>query len=215
MKVFNFQFSFLGLRKIAELFSADTRGTSLQTNNYQLKTNFGYSLVEVLVAISVLLISIVGPLTIASKGLQNSTFAKQQNIAFFLAQEGLESIIKIREEGGVKAYALTGEAGGPTAWDDMAALDSFDCTADTPCGVDVDDFSVFSCDDRTCDIYLHDSGRARYRHSSSGGTATPYRREIVLDVNDSRAYVESTVTWGETEDKKVVLATYIYNIYEK
>lgn len=174
----------------------------------------GYSLVEVLVAISVLLISIVGPLTIASKGLQNSIFAKQQNIAFFLAQEGLESIIKIREEGGVKAYALTGEAGGPTAWDDIAALDSFDCTAETPCGVDIDDFTVFNCDDRTCNLYLFESGRARYRHSSSG-TETPYRREIVLDVNDSRAYVESTVTWGESEDKKVRLATYIYNIYER
>lgn len=175
----------------------------------------GYSLVEVLVAISVLLISVAGPMTIAAKGLQNASFAKQQNIAFFLAQEGLEVIVKIREEGGVKAHLLTGEAGGPTAWDDIADLSAFGCTTSSPCGVDIDDFSLFSCSDRTCDFYLHDSGRARYRHSSGGGTATPYRREVVLDIDDARVYVESTVTWGESDDQKVVLATYIYNIYEK
>lgn len=174
----------------------------------------GYSLVEVLVAITVLLISIVGPITIAAKGLQNAAFAKQQNIAFFLAQEGLEVVVKIREEGGVQAHLLTGEAGGPTAWEDVMELDDLDCTEETPCGVDINDFSLFNCEDRTCDLYLYDSGRARYRHST-GGEETPYRREVVLDINDERVYVESTVTWGESEDRKVVLATYIYNIYEK
>ena len=214
MKVFSFQFLFSRLRKIAGRFSVYIP-SPLLTKNYQLETKNGYSLVEVLVAISVLLISIVGPITIAAKGLQNASFAKQQNVAFFLAQEGLEVVVKIREEGGVKAHLLTGEAGGPTAWDDITALSTLDCSALSPCSVDINDFSLFSCGNRTCDLYLHNSGRARYRHTSSGGTATPYRREITLDINDSRVYVESTVTWGESEDKKVTLATYIYNIYEK
>ena len=58
----------------------------------------GYSLVEVLVAIAILMLAIVGAMTIASKGLQSSFYAREQNIAFFLAQEGTEAVMTIRNE---------------------------------------------------------------------------------------------------------------------
>ena len=58
----------------------------------------GYSLVEVLVAISVLLIALVGPMTIAQSGLKRSAQSKDNTMAVFLAQEGIEAVVKIREE---------------------------------------------------------------------------------------------------------------------
>ena len=50
----------------------------------------GFSLVETLVAISILLIVIVGPMTISMSTAKSSSFASEQVQAFFLAQEGLE-----------------------------------------------------------------------------------------------------------------------------
>lgn len=170
----------------------------------------GYSLVEVLVATTVLLIAIVGPLTIAANGLKKANFSKAQNTAFFLAQEGLESVIKAREDNALKVF--TGD--GTEVWDDVDALDDNDaCTVDEPCAVDVSNGGALSlCSDGTCDLYLQAVGRDRYSHDDSG-QATRFNRQIVLQVNDERAFVRSIVSWGTQPDETVELSTYIYNIY--
>lgn len=175
----------------------------------------GYSLVEVLIAITVLLISIVGPLTIAQAGLKNASLAKQQNTAFFLAQEGLEVVVKMREDDALPSYVSNP---GDDVWSESGVLgiDDLECTSDTPCGVDIANSELFRCDadGETCDLYLFDSGRDRYRHDSTGGEATRYRREISVNVNDTRLHVTARVNWGEDSDEQVELETYIYNIYE-
>ena len=171
----------------------------------------GYSLVEVLIAISILLISIIGPFTIASTGLKNASFAKQQNTAFFLAQEGLEAVIKIREDSALPIFVNGGN--WSEVWDDVTNLPT--CTDANPCGVDASNSTVFDCDGsgRTCDLYLFDSGRLHYRHDTTG-TETEYSREITIDVDNVKMRVESTVMWGTEPDQKVELETYVYNIYE-
>ena len=55
-------------------------------------SNAGFTLIESLVAISILLLSISAPLTIASKGLASSFFARDQITAFYLAQDAVEYI---------------------------------------------------------------------------------------------------------------------------
>lgn len=171
----------------------------------------GYSLVEVLVAVSVLLLAIVGPLTIASKGLQNASTAKQQTTAFFLAQEGLEAVAKLRDEGALEVY----DGSASDVWSTMEAINTGGaCTSDEPCGVDIEsDTPLFLCSGSTCDLYLMSSGRARYAHDASG-EVTNYHRELTIDVDTERAYVQSIVTWGPGTDERVALSTYLYNIYE-
>jgi len=183
------------------------------------KSNSGYSLVEVLVAVSILLIAIVGPMTIASKGLKNASEAKVQNTAFFLAQEGLEAVVKAREDNALKVFAI----GGSDVWDDVEDLDGVGdlsdvCTEANPCGVDVDNgMSLFECDSGTCDLYIHTTGRDRYSHNSTGGTPTAFHREIILAVDgDESIYVRSIVSWNSdlsNPDTQVELSTYLYNIY--
>ena len=51
-----------------------------------------FTLIETLVAISILMIAIAGPLTVAAKGYAAAIDAKNQSIAANLAQEGLEYI---------------------------------------------------------------------------------------------------------------------------
>jgi type II secretory pathway pseudopilin PulG len=56
----------------------------------------GFSLVETLVATSILLLVVVGPLAISSRTAKSSTFATEQLTAYLLAQEGLELAEKAR-----------------------------------------------------------------------------------------------------------------------
>lgn len=56
------------------------------------KNNKGFTIIETLVAVTILMISIVGPLTIAQKSLMASIYARDQVTASFLAQDIIEKI---------------------------------------------------------------------------------------------------------------------------
>ncbi len=61
-------------------------------NLIKLKNNKGFTIIETLVAVAILMISIAGPLTIAQKGLTAAIYARDQITAAFLAQENMELI---------------------------------------------------------------------------------------------------------------------------
>lgn len=82
--------------------------------------NKGFTIIETLVAITILMISIVGPLTIAQKSLNAATYAKDQVIASFLAQDLMEDIKNNRDN-----YIITSGTG---------ALDSWNYICTTSCG---------------------------------------------------------------------------------
>jgi hypothetical protein len=170
----------------------------------------GYSFVEVLVAIAILLVGIVGPLTIASKGLKNATFAREQNIAFFLAQEGIEGVIYQREKAGLEHLA---DESAPT-WDWVPPT----CRTGDACGVDMETKTINGCGSLSnCQLFLHDTGTIRYDHHAAGGTKTLYVRTLYFTLLDSDTVeVRSVVTWNASaygSDRSVELTTYLYDIY--
>jgi prepilin-type N-terminal cleavage/methylation domain-containing protein len=57
--------------------------------------NAGFTLVETLVAIAILMIAIAGPLTVAEKGLSAAIYARDKLIGSYLAQDGMEAIKNI------------------------------------------------------------------------------------------------------------------------
>lgn len=59
--------------------------------------NRAFTLIETLVAITILMIAIAGPLTVASKGFTSALDAKNQSVAINLAQEGLEYISFVKD----------------------------------------------------------------------------------------------------------------------
>jgi len=75
-----------------------------------MKTNIknkGFTLIETLVAVSILMISIAGPLTIAQRSLKASIYAKDQVTASFLAQDMIEQIKRDKGTNGFDTWATT------------------------------------------------------------------------------------------------------------
>ena len=65
--------------------------------NYKTKKHKGFTLVEAMVAISILSLAVTGPLIIAQKGLGSAIYARDQITAFYLAQEAVEYIRNVRD----------------------------------------------------------------------------------------------------------------------
>ncbi len=70
-----------------------------------------FTLIETLVAVSLLTISIVAPMTLASQSLSAAFFARDQITAFNLAQEGLEAVRAMRD-GQILSISQTADASG-------------------------------------------------------------------------------------------------------
>jgi type II secretory pathway pseudopilin PulG len=72
-----------------------SKSHSLATCHLPLSTDSGFTIVETLVAITILMIAIAGPLTIAEKALSAAIYARDHLMASYLAQDAMESIKNI------------------------------------------------------------------------------------------------------------------------
>lgn len=82
------------------------------TNNKQK----GFTLVETLVAISILLIAVVGPISLIGDSLHKLYFARDQMVAINLAQEGIEVVRQKRDSDMLAAAASTLFSTGGTSY---------------------------------------------------------------------------------------------------
>lgn len=60
-------------------------------------TRKGFTLIETLVAVMLLSIAVVAPMSLASKSLGSAYYARDQITAFYLAQEAIEAVRSIRD----------------------------------------------------------------------------------------------------------------------
>lgn len=103
--------------------------------------NKGFTLIETLVAIAVLMIAVAGPLSIAHKALTGALYAKNQSIASFLAQDEMELIKNIRDNYLVdnNTYLWWSEVIGGTKCNN-------DTSDSTRCGADIFSNDIYSSD---------------------------------------------------------------------
>ncbi len=69
----------------------------LKTQNSKLKTTAGFTLVETLVAVMLLSVAVVAPMSLAARSLGSAYYARDQITAFYLAQEAIEALRSIRD----------------------------------------------------------------------------------------------------------------------
>ena len=160
----------------------------------------GFTIIETLVAVAVLMIAVSGPLVVASKGLTAALYARDQVIASYLAQETMETIKNVRDNNIstidanqwlgniIPSTGLCDSLSGPCK---MSSLD-VGVVAGSPCVIG------------SCDIYYNDDSGYTY---DSGTTKTIFDRYYYLTEpnsatvcsasTDSECEAHIVVTWNE------------------
>ena len=178
----------------------------------------GFSLVEVLVAITLLLIALVGPMTFFARNSQSAEVANDRTIAAFLAQEGAELIQKDRDDRVLQWFEDPENNDEP--WQDF--LNNVSDCRDSECGVEISVWSteVTDCSNQAnCQLYYNaDADRNRYNHQGDGDT-TPYTRIIRLSSSDysREVTITSTVEWETSAlrgTQQVEVQTTIFNVFD-
>jgi len=187
----------------------------------------GFSLVETLVAITILLLVIVGPMTIVANATIGSNFSNEQVVASFLAQEGAELAQKIRDDLLLQNFTDGVDHSGWDAFTDGGAYAS--CFTAAGCGLYIDTSAtglveVENCSTGDCQLTLDEGAtrqRDRYTHDGSG-TATIFERVITMTEDTPgtsggrEVEVTSTVTWrtgNQIQEQTAEVRTYLYNVY--
>lgn len=198
----------------------------------------GFSLVETLVAITILLLVIAGPMAISSSAARSTSFSSEQVVAFFLAQEGAELVQKARDDILIKYFIDPADTlysfhiSNPWGYftDTSGSGPYEDCFASSGCGLEINtniDGSLKApvvCNTSTgsCDLYYDNSAeRSQYTHiNSATASTTPFSRVITITPdtllpNDS-VKVTSKVTWrtgAQRKQQEVSVETYLFNVY--
>lgn len=195
----------------------------------------GFTLVETLVAITLLLLVIVGPMSIASRGIQNAYYAGDQTTATFLAQEAIEHIQGLRDDNALQEaieFQSQGNNNDDDVWTWYDAGGDWDvyCKAETGCDIDFDSGNYRDCATQSrCQLQKYTGNSAidrifAYQTVGPDWSDSPFTRVIRIgDVITSGGEpvavpVSVTVSWesslfGGTRD--VVLQTYLYNLYSR
>ena len=190
----------------------------------------GFTLVEVLVAISLLLMVIVGPLQILSRTNNSTAFATEQMTAWFLAQEGLELVQQVRD--GYLLQYFDDSSATLKPWALFAATTTASTGKLKPCFTNGCDITlnaagvatVVDCTNNgaACDLKLDTNAAKRMRYNITTGnpTSPTFRRVIIMTETGRGREVSatSTVTWRTGSlivSQKVETVTSLFNIYDK
>lgn len=150
----------------------------------------GFTLVETLVAIGILVLAVMGTFSAAQMGITTSTYSKNQVIAFYLAQDGVEFIRNLRDNNGLQGQPwLTG----------ISSNSSDPCYFGNICIVDPTAISpnptIIKCSggNGSCPFLKQDSNGI-YGYVS--GEDTIFKREIQLTrINDNEISILVSVIW--------------------
>lgn len=192
----------------------------------------GFSLVETLVAITILLIVIVGPMTIISTASNSSSFASDQVTAFFLAQEGAELAQKARDDVILNRFLPLSDGNyDATPWvtfsDETSGAPFEECFIASGCGLEISenlDGAIETPIDCTgssaCDLFFDTNTinvRSRYTHTVTGNQVTEFNRSVRFEnISAFEIRVVSTVTWfsGQTRNaQSIEVETFLIDVY--
>jgi Tfp pilus assembly protein PilV len=172
----------------------------------------GFTLLEALVATSILMVAVAAPITIAQKGLSSAVYSKNQMIASYLAQDAIEYIKNKRDEVTIENKSTT------LGWNNLEIFNvsGESCLVSPFCDIDTinEEVKAFSAA-----VPLTKDGNGFYVHNES--TDTIFTRQIKIQLNDinptvsptvyNEALITVTVSWGGAGNE-VVVKTLIYNI---
>lgn len=187
----------------------------------------GFTMIETLVAVFILMLAITGPLYFVSQSLQSAYYARDQVTAFYLTQESVELVKNIRD-----TNALTASCDEAQYWlscnahtvDDLTA-----CTGAYGCVVGLTAekaIYVAGCSsdaDSSCVLRQNtgvvDELEFSYGSSGSGWSPARFQKRVYIEIKNEAAYVGGSeaevvvrVNWRSgTIDREFVVRQNITN----
>jgi len=165
---------------------------------YKLPT--GFTLIEALVAVTILTLAVAGPLVTANRAVVSAQTSRDQLTASYLAQEGIEYVHMVRDNAFLATYP---PGNSSTAWTNfLSSVSQCDATTNSTraCTFDpVNGFSTSCTLDSSCGpLYLTNATPQRFvRTSLPEYTQTIFTRtvQVFQDNPTSDARVTSQVSW--------------------
>jgi type II secretory pathway pseudopilin PulG len=148
--------------------------------------NSGFTLLETLVAVLILMLAVTGPLTIAFKGFNAVSVAKEQIVAYFLAQDAIEFIRFARD-----TNRLSG-----SDWLTGSAYNLSNCISNKCYFDSTGSASPLQCTAGVCSLMKYDSATGKYQYTS--GVNTIYRRTVTIipvGAGTTEVIASSTISW--------------------
>ncbi len=160
-----------------------------------MKSGAGFTLIEVLAAIFIMLVGVLGVFGLITRTVTFNSSVNSQLVASYLAQEGLEIVRNMRDTNFLKIHK---GAGGQ--WNDGLTA----CAAG--CGADYNDTTLGSFGDTLLKL---DNGFYTY----DAGTDTIFTRKITIDsATGDLLKVAVDVSWQDKGNTRTVRgATELYN----
>jgi prepilin-type N-terminal cleavage/methylation domain-containing protein len=167
----------------------------------------GFTLIETFVAISILLVSLAGPLSIAAKALQSAYYSRDEIIASYLAQEAIEFVRAIRDEN-----YLAGNPGWLNSLDGTGGLPN---CIDATCTIDFPHFKAAACPGPdACPVLLIDTN-GLYNQQPGNGNPSIYTRAVTIKSVAGRPDeidVEVKVSWRTgTIERQFTISDHLFN----
>jgi len=167
----------------------------------------GFTLLEVIAAIFLLTIGVIGILSLVSQTIVSSQITSSRLVASYLAQEGIEIVKNLRDTNFLKIHK-----GETINWyDNIICCPASPCT----CEGDYNDLALTPTANRYLNI---DAGFYQY---SGFGTQTPFKRKITINIQDlsnppdgipDKMKVQVEISW--TERLRTYQVTAQENIYK-
>ncbi|MBU3968647.1 type II secretion system GspH family protein [Patescibacteria group bacterium] len=141
--------------------------------------NSGFTLVETLIAITILVSAIVGPMVVVQKSLSSANFAKSQIISFHLAGEAIEYIRNKRD-----GNTLSG-----VSW-----INGLSECIDKKCAVDTVNDTISQCSEN-CPNLQFDSINGFYGYDSNWEDSIFNRVVEIKSINEEELSILVTIFW--------------------
>ena len=165
----------------------------------------GFTLLETLIAVSILALATAAPLYSANRAYVAATGARDQLVASYLAQEGIEYARALRDNAYLDAYTHNTPNTSIAAWNTFlySGVDNMSievCRDGAVCTLDLTTPTVLkSCSGACTPLYRMNTKYTQ--RSDTGGTITNFTRTLqAVDIKDGTGAVieeriDSTVRW--------------------
>lgn len=167
----------------------------------------GFTLIEAMVAVTIVSLAVAGPLFTAGRAIVAAQLSRQQLTASYLAQEGVEYARAMRDNEYLAAYQVGGTNVSTAAWNNflsgegegsIASCRSTTCTLDPTRSMGTGSgFSLEPCSGGSCAPLYLVNGVYSQQSGIAGAVQTPFTRTVqAIDVSPTDERIVSTVSWN-------------------